>query len=361
MIEKGRISAMQMAILMYPAIIATGVLIVPSLTAENAGRDLWISPIIGSSIGFLTVYLAYKLHQYYPGQTVIQYSEEILGKPLGKAIGFLFLFLYLHLNGVIVREYAEFVIGVFLLNTPMQVIYGTIIIVCAFAVRGGLEVVARTALIFVPVVTFLIFVLIVLLINDLDPTNMLPVFEKGVTPALKGSIAPQAWFSEFFVMSFLLPYLVDQENGLKWGMTTAIFVMVTLSMTNLVALFLFGDFVDSILYPVMSAARYVSVAEFFEHLESVVMALWVAGAFVKICVFYYALSLGTAQWLKLSEYKAVVLPFGFLIIIFARWSGDNLADLKDFLGTPAPWYLLTFQVALPILLIIIAFIKKRRA
>jgi hypothetical protein len=122
MIEKGRISALQMAIMMYPTIIATAVLIVPAITGKLAGRDLWLSPVLASSTGFITVYLAYRLNNLYPKMKLIEYSEIILSFLPGKVLGFMFLFFYLHLNGTVLRIHGEFVVGSFFTKTPLIVI-----------------------------------------------------------------------------------------------------------------------------------------------------------------------------------------------------------------------------------------------
>ena len=82
--EKGKISALQMAVMMYPTIVATAILSVPSIIAKYTKNDLWLSPIFASLIGYVTVYIAYKLHKLYPKQTVIQFSEQILGRFAGK-------------------------------------------------------------------------------------------------------------------------------------------------------------------------------------------------------------------------------------------------------------------------------------
>ena len=99
--EKGKISSLQMAFMMYPTIVATAVLGVPSITAKYAKNDLWLSPILASLIGYVTVYIAYKLHKLYPKQTVIQFSEHIMGRFAGKILGFLFLFFYIQITGQI--------------------------------------------------------------------------------------------------------------------------------------------------------------------------------------------------------------------------------------------------------------------
>lgn len=77
-----------MELLLVPTIIATGILSIPSAAAKFAQHDMWMTPIAGSFLGFLTVFIAWKLHQLFPKMTPVQYSEEILGKLSGKIFGF---------------------------------------------------------------------------------------------------------------------------------------------------------------------------------------------------------------------------------------------------------------------------------
>ncbi|MDP4086959.1 MAG: endospore germination permease [Bacillota bacterium] len=359
MIERGKISSLQMAIMMNPTILATILLLVPAITAKNAKQDLWISPIWASSIGFLCVFIAYQLNRLYPKETIIEYSEIILGKIFGKCLGAFYVIYYFHMTGIIVREYGEFVSGTFLNRTPLVAIIGAMMIVSAYAVNGGLEVIGRCSEIIVPVVSLLYIVICILLLKDLDFNNLFPIMENGLLPSFKGSIVPQSWFSEFILVSFLFPYLADRNKGMKWGMISVISVLVLIIITNLTTLFLFGNLTANLTYPVITAARYISIADFLEHLESIIIALWVAGTFVKITVFFYILVLGTAQLLKLSDFRPIILPMGFLVIIFGIWSAPNLQELSHFLGTTAAFYFLTVQVGIPIVLLIIAFIKEK--
>jgi len=359
MIEKGKISGFQMAIMMNPSIFATVMLLVPAITAKHAERDMWISPIWASLIGFLAVFLAYKLNKLFPKNTLIEYCELILGKVLGKILGAVYLFYYLHVSGIIVREYGEFVSGTFLPHTPMFFIFGTMLLVCSFAVYGGLEVIGRCAEMIVPIVLLFYLVIFIMLFKDLHIQNMFPVLANGITPSIMGSIVPQSWFSEFILISFFLPYLTDQEKGLKWGMVSVISVMFLMVLTNIASLMLFGNLTSKLTYPVMVATQYISIAQFLEHLESIVMAIWVAGTFIKITVFYYVIVLGTAQWLKLSDFRPLVFPIGFLLMSFGAWSAPSLPELSHFLGTSAALYFLSVQIIVPIFLLLIAFIRNK--
>ncbi|UOF89273.1 spore germination protein [Fodinisporobacter ferrooxydans] len=153
MLEKGKISAMQMGLMIYPTILGTAILAIPSIIGKQAERDLWISPILASSTGFLTVYIADRLNKIFPGETFIQYSEHILGRVLGKILGFFYMLFFLQTIGNILREYAEFTVGTFLPKTPLLVVIAGLTLLCAFAVRGGIEVLGRLAQIYLPVFT----------------------------------------------------------------------------------------------------------------------------------------------------------------------------------------------------------------
>lgn len=357
--ERGKISPIQMALFMNPAISATVLLLVPAITAKLARQDLWLSPIWASLIGFFIVFITYQLNKLYPRETIIEYSVLILGKYVGKLVGAVLLFFYLHVTGMIVREYGEFVSGTTLHHTPMAVIIGTMILVCSFAVIGGLEVIGRASEIIVPVVMLLYLFIFILLVKDLEIQNIFPIMEKGIKPSLMGSIAPQSWFSEFILVAFFFPYLTNRQKGMKWGMISVFSVMLLMVLTNVMNLLLFGNLTSSLTYPVMVAARYISIADFLEHLESTVMAIWIAGTFIKITVFYYVLALGTAQWLTLSDYRPIVLPIGFLVLLHGLWAAQDLQELSHFLSTSGAVYVLSVQVVIPVILLLVAFIRNK--
>ncbi len=359
MIEKGKISSLQMGILLYPTILATALLSIPSATARLAKNDLWLSPIWASLIGFIIVYIAIKLYKFYPKQTLIQYSESILGKIVGKALGFFLIINLLIANGFATRQYSELVTGTFLSYTPMIVVTASLVLICAFAVKGGLEVVGRSAEIFIPLYVFSLVMIIVFLVPEFQPKNLLPVFEKGILPSIKGSAIPQTMFTLYYLIAFLLPYLSDDENALKWSMISVSAVLMTLVITNLTILFVFGETASNYVYPFLNVAKYISIADFFENVESVIMAVWVAGSFIKLSLQYYITVLAASQLLGLSESSPIVFPIGILIVLFSSWGIPNLSQFTTALGTTIPFYSAMVNVVPLLLLLVIAAIRNK--
>lgn len=355
-----KFSSLQMAMLLYPTILATAILSVPSLTANYAKQDLWFSPIMASLIGYITLFVSNKLNVIFPDKTVIQFSENIIGKTPGKIISFIFLLFYLQTTGLIVRDYGEFIVSSFLFKTPLVVIMASMVLLCAFVVYGGVEVLGRTGQLLFPifVAPFLFFV--ILLSPDFELGNILPIFEEGIIPSIKGAIPLSGWFSEAFIITFLFPYLTDKKKGMKYGMISILGVMITLVIVNLTVLFVLGTTTSSKIYPLMNVSRYISYADFFENLDSVIMAIWILGAFVKISVFYFAIVIGTAQWLNLSDYRPLIWPIGILMIEFSYWSIPNMMSFSYHGNIYFSFYGVPIQTIIPLLLLFVSIIKKRK-
>ena len=142
------------------------------------------------------------------------------------------------------------------------------------------------------------------------------------------------------------------------GHAVVIASVLTMVFINLGNLFLFGRLITNLQFPVFEAARYINIGSFFEHIESIVIAVWVLGGFVQLSAFFYMLVLGTTQWLTLPSYKPFILPIAFLIILFSVWSIPSFEEMIRGMSTTVPFYFLTIQLIIPIFLLSVAVIRR---
>jgi len=359
MLEKGKISAVQMSFLLYAIVIGTVIISVPATIGKHAKNDLWLSPIWASLFGMIAVGVSIGLHRMFPRLTLIQSLSRIFGRIPGKLLGLAYLVFYLILNGHGIRLYADFIVGTALPSTPILVLMATMIFVASVAVYGGIEGIGRSSQVIVPlyVLTFLIIVL--LLLPDAKPNRLFPMLENGIVPSLKGAVTPQGWFAETLLLSFILPCLSDSKKAMKWGLAAVLAVMTTLVLANLIILLLYGNNVSRYVYPLLSATRYISYAEFFENVEAALVAIWVLGNFIKFSIIQYAVVLGTAQWLELADYRPLVWPIGFVMLLIGFWSLPNQMVLTQYSSTVFPYYSLLFQTILPLFILFVAFLRIR--
>lgn len=358
MIEQGRISASQLGKILYMAVIPTSLLTTPAITFKYAKQDLWISPMWAFS-GFITVFIALRLYRMYPSENIIQVIERGGGRILGKMISGIYVLFILYVNGIIVREFSEFVVGVFLNMTPLVVISGGMVLVCVMAVRGGVEIVGRFAELFLPVFITLFLLVIVPITTDLQLSNLFPIMGEGIRPSIEGAFVLQTWYSEMIIASIFLPFVADQNNANKNVLRSLLAIMVTLVISNLTTLLLLGELTGSYTYPFLILARYINIANFISHLESLYLTIWILGAFVKISVFFYITVLVAAQWMKLSNYRPIVYPFGLLLLLISQWVAPNNQILTQAIASSVTLAMLTMFVVIPGLLFCIAWTRKK--
>ena len=68
----------------------------PTIAATFAKQDAWMTPVISSFPGIVVILLVTELGRRFPGMTIIEYLQVILGKWIGKVVGALYLFFYSH-------------------------------------------------------------------------------------------------------------------------------------------------------------------------------------------------------------------------------------------------------------------------
>ncbi|MDR6224976.1 GerAB/ArcD/ProY family transporter [Desmospora profundinema] len=332
---KERISAQQMGLMIYTTVVFSAILDIPSITGQVAGKDLWLSPLWASFVGLVMLQVMFWLDRRFPGETIVQYSGQVVGTILGKALSAVLLFYFLHVNSLILRGYGEFLVGVFLEHTPAVFIMGVMTALVGYAVRSGVEVIGRLAQLFIPFTLLIWAGLLFLTASDWDVRHVQPVFENGIGPSVRGALVPAGWFADFILLSFLLPFVSNRKDGKRWGMLAWFSILMTMAATNLVALFLFGEMVATFNYPFIEVVRYIDIGEFFQHIDALLLAVWVVGSFVQITVFHFGVVLGTAQWFGLDEYRFLALPVGVLLVLFAEWVAPTLQELNQFLGSTA--------------------------
>ncbi|MBB3111741.1 spore germination protein KB [Paenibacillus phyllosphaerae] len=354
--EKGQISALQMGIMMFPFMLAINFLVYPTIAAQYAGNDFWLVGFFHFLFGSVIIYILTKLHKLYPHQTLSEYSEKIIGKFPAKLLMFLYLFYFLHSLGASIRQYAEFVTGTFLFRTPILLILISIVLLAAITVRCGVEVIARSATILVPLFVIPLTMLI-LLLPDLHIKHVMPILSHGIIPVVK---ATQWWIGNFIVIAYLLPYLSNPESGRKASMFTLTAVVVTGTYINLLCLMLLGPDTSVKIYPVHVLFRYVSFANFFENMEALLLVMWVVGCFIRVAVFYYVASVSLAQWLNLENYRSFVFPLGLLIVVFSLWDFPDVSAMGVFFRTAYPFEQLLTGLVIPLFLLLIALLRRKK-
>lgn len=360
MLEDGRVNNRQAALLLTTVVISTAVLFVPSITAEAAKQNGWISLLlVATAYGLLVALVVVKLGGLFPGQTVVEYAPRIMGPVLGKLVGIGYILWFVHINAIIVREFGDFLLSAFMPETPLMAFNIVLLILAAWGVKGGLEVICRAGEWVFPLFITSLVIIFLGLIPDYDWSNLLPVMEEGIRPVLLGGLAPAGFRGEIVIMLMFLPYINHHKKTGRYLAVTVVLLGVLLALTTVMTSAVMGGLTQYLTFPTFSLARFVSIAHFIERMEALILVMWVAGVTLKAAAFYYAGVLGAAQLLGLRDYRSLVLPMGLIVAVWSQSLFQNTRELVTWLTTIWPTYSYTFELVIPLLLLLVAALRKK--
>ncbi len=354
-----RISQWQLMMLLVPLIIATEILPVTDLSAKFAHQRAWLSMIPATFTGIWSIWVMTTLYFRHPGRSIVEYSIDIFGNWLGRIVGVIVLIQTLTYSSKVAAEALTFVSMFALPRTPKYIILLIFIVVCGTAAWCGLEVIARCAETFVPVLIVFFILVFISLIPNMHPNFVRPIFGPyWIKTVFQAAIVPSAWFGEFLVLGFLLPFLSSDKKVRKTAYGVLLFLGVFMSLIALQSTMVSGPLTEKLTYSYYVTARYISLGDFFERIDPLIVSIWMYGLIIKeaICVFVFSLCI--VQLTGLSDHRLVVIPVTLLSAVTCLWFFPNLAELRAFLTYTFPIDGFLIQNILPSFILLVDMIRS---
>jgi len=359
LLERGRISGYQYFALLVITRLVPVVLICPTVTLVNNPATAWVNDIIGSLIAVLLVWLIVHLGLKYPDQTIIGYTKKLLGPIVGMLVGFSILWFYFMIAFSVLRTLGETVGTGLLEETPIQVFLISAAFLIANSARNGMEINARIAGITMPIIIFLLLLVVASTSNLMDPGYLRPFFfGEGFGELIWPSASVLSFYTEYLIIGMLLPYLNNPRSAMPLSMGAVLIIVLILVMHCLGMAAVFGPLFNSASHPAFALARMVSLGDFFERIESLIAVVWILGAGIKVCLFFWATAVGLAQLLDLKDFRPLAYPLGALMVVISILSYESLIGLMDVLTQAMIVYSISFLILILSALYLAAIIKN---
>ncbi|WP_136604931.1 GerAB/ArcD/ProY family transporter [Paenibacillus dokdonensis] len=360
--DKAKITSAQFAILMYMYILGEAAIVQPHTIANIAGSDEWFTMILSIfvQLGFGWLYM--KLSFKYPDETIIEYSQRILGKGAGWVLGFIYLLFFIILVAYILRVISGFLGSVILPRSPLDIIGLVFMIPVVYGVFLGLGVIGRATEILLPIAVFVFIVSSIMLVPKIDVDNLLPVFPDGIMPSIKGLYSIIGFPTmDVVVVLMLVRFIVDKKKTRKYFYITSAAAPFTLVIIALYTISVLG--IEETIrapYVVYDLAKEIRIERIFERVEALVGIIWISTTFVKITLSFYAVTIAAVQLFKLTSYKYAIIPFLFLTLPMSKWIVNNPAELEYYLGYVYPIFAFFPSFLFPVLLLVIGALKNKK-
>ncbi|HJV18120.1 MAG TPA: endospore germination permease [Bacillales bacterium] len=359
MIEKGRISNIQAAMLVITSLTIIGHLILLTVVITYSRQDSWIAAIVGAILGLAGIFAVSKLAQIFPGQSLIEILFQHFSWP-GKFLGILYLGYFYIMVILATRIYVEAYKKI-MIQTPEWAFVAVILLLTSFIVYLGLETLGRINQIMLPIMVLFGISLVLLTIGEnKDYANLLPIFGNGILPITKGSLAIMGWFGEFAILGMILPYVQQPKKLVKTGIVATIITLIMFMGPLTGPIALFGPVeAAKMVFPSFSEVRYIMAGEVINRFDSIAILFWTVGSMVRISLFFYGLSLGIGQALRLPSYRPLVIPLAWLIGVGSLLFAKSYEEFNEFMFESYVPINLIMGSIFPILLFLIAWIFFR--
>lgn len=362
MLENGKIGVRQFAFLVFLFTIGGIILIIPSILTSEANQDAWIAAILALGIGVLIIPLYSALGSRFPDMSLVEYSQEILGRWMGTTISLLFC-TYFFINATLtLRTIGDFMVTQMMPETPIQSIFIIFLCIVIMGTRLGIEPLSRASEIFFPWVILLFLLLSVSLFPQIKLENIQPFLEEGIKPVLRATVPyVGSTFLEIVVFLMFIPFInrIQKTGKALWaGILMGGILLTVISL--LTVLVLGADTTERQIYPSYALAKKINVGNFLTRIEVMMAGIWFLTIFFKLTLFFYATALSLAQSLKLKEYRFITLPLGMILIVFTLVVSPNIVYLKTFNKEILFHYSLTYGLFFPLLLLGVAAFRKKR-
>ncbi len=354
----GKINDRQLFFMMFWTILSTAILALPVIIGKYAPRDAWMDAILFIPMVSIAAWLAADLGNKFPQQTIIQYSEVILGRWLGKLVSAILILWLIHSTSLMYREIGEFTILSLLPGTPLTAIFCLISIPPAYATYHGLEVIGRMADFLFFICFFFIIIIYILLIPEYHFKELLPLFSDGIGNILRPLPIVTSFGAQVMIVLFFFPSLKTPQNSGRTLLALAVILGVMGMMTEATHTMIFGLDRKVLNLTFYQMARYVNIGGILERMDPLFVIGELLGSFIKITVFTYVSVFSVAQLFQLKNYRILILPIVAVIFFLALYGFGDLPQMMNFLMNMVPLYSLPIQYGIPLLLLIVGRIRR---
>lgn len=351
------LSSRQAAMVIAASILETGLIVLPATLSEIAGRDAWLAALTAAGmIAGWSLVMAALARRFHP-HSLMEGARIILGRFLGSAAAGIYLLYWLLVSAKVLREWTEITGGILLPRTPPVVVMILMLLPVAIAARQGIEELARTMEILLPLQLLVIVPGFIVSIPKFDPHNFLPVLAEGPGRVLYGGLIMFQQSEGLEVILMLAPALAA---GTSWAAVSLIGVGIPLALALGAIATITAVFGPSeagfLLWPVLAWMRQIRVpVEILERPDLLFTGVWITAAYTTIAMNVFLVSTGAARLLGLKSHRGLVLPFAAAALVLASLPRgiDAARAWSERLG----WFNLVPLMVMPLLLLVTSWIR----
>jgi spore germination protein KB len=324
-------------------------------------QDTWLGLLV-SVIMFVPLFIIYsRIMKLYPQKDIFIIIDELFGKVIGKIFTILMSWYALHLGALVLRNFSEFIQVVSMNETPEVVLMIAMIIIVIYLAKSGIEVLGRWAIVAFVIIIISIIVTLMFTASKADFNNLLPIFNHSPKEILSSAYSILSFpFAETILFTTIVCTIPKKDSPYKiylYGTLLALIIFIVIITRNIAISG--APSIKASYFPSYSSARLIGVGDFLTRIEGSITINFILAGITKITVCLFAAAKGIAHLFKVTNYRSLITPAGFLMVALCSILYSNITEMFAFLPTYSI-YAIPFQIIIPVIIWITAEIKKKK-
>ena len=315
-IEKGKFSNQQLFFLI--AGFVQGSVLLIDFTVGITEHQTWMVILAGLFITTPVILSYVVLAKRFPGMNLVQINDVVYGRFFGKVVSLYYIFFFLMTLSFNIRDVGELYTTFLMQDTPFIFLLAVFTATCAYAVSKGIEVLARISHLFVVTGLFVIISTFILLIDQMDFTNFLPVFELPFIRIFQGiHIVSAIPFGETVVFLMIMGCLKKTDHAVKktfFGLLIGTVSLLIVAVRNTAVLGRTQTIWTSTSF---QSIRLINIGTVLTRMDFLIGIAQTVLIFFKCSLFFYALVVAISQLFGLKSYLPIILPLAGIEVIIA--------------------------------------------
>nr|WP_319487673.1 endospore germination permease [uncultured Caproiciproducens sp.] len=350
------ISTRQAICIIVVYICGSSVVLGGSSTAE---QDTWISLLLSQIIAIPMVLIYARIIKLFPEKNIYEVIEILFGKIAGKIVTVLISWYAIHLAALVLRNFSEFIETTSMPDTPQLPLMIIMILVTVYMAKSGVEILGKWSLVSLFIIVSVVFLTVILLLNQIKIDNLLPVMNHSTKVILAGSYDLFTFpFAETVLFLTVADFIKKEDSPSKiyvWGEVLGAVILLVVSLRNIASL---GTaLMKAEYFPSYTAARIINVSDFLARIEGSISTNFILGGITKITVCILAASKGLSSLFNIQDYKKLVFPSSLCVLALCSILYSNTIEMMNFLKIYAI-YVIPFQIIIPVVIWISGEIRK---
>jgi spore germination protein (amino acid permease) len=313
----GPVEAVSLAVVFIAAKIY---LTFPALMVSLGLSAAWMVVLLAVLISLPAFLPVAVLMDKYPGKSIIEIGEELVGPYLNTVFVLGYLAFLLAVESMVLRQFAERILMVSIPDLPISMAMSGMVLGTVMACFFGLEAIARST----RISSVFIGILLVLVLVATSPywslNNLAPIWGPGLAEVMGSGIMKLSLTSEIFLLAIIYPSINSKGTWNMWKLGSHSLIIAGLILVTTVITFMLTFPVmvaREISLPTFEMARLIYFGPFVQRLEPVFIPMWALAALLKLTIGMYAMLSLLTGLLKLPYYRPLILPLAIIIISVA--------------------------------------------